>query len=34
MIAFTLIITAFLPEMWLHPFGPVRKTCRWRLPRW
>jgi hypothetical protein len=26
MIAFTLIITAFLPETWLHPFGPVTKN--------
>ncbi len=26
MFAFTLIITAFLPEMWLHPFGPVTKN--------
>jgi uncharacterized protein YbjT (DUF2867 family) len=26
MVAFTLIITAFLPETWLHPFGPVTKN--------
>ena len=26
MIAFTLIITSFLPETWLHPFGPVTKN--------
>jgi uncharacterized protein YbjT (DUF2867 family) len=26
MITFTLIITAFLPETWLHPFGPVTKN--------
>jgi hypothetical protein len=26
MITFTLIITAFLPETWLHPFGPVMKN--------
>jgi hypothetical protein len=26
MIAFTLIITAFLPETRLHPFGPVAKN--------
>jgi uncharacterized protein YbjT (DUF2867 family) len=26
MIAFTLIITVFLPETWLHPFGPVTKN--------
>jgi uncharacterized protein YbjT (DUF2867 family) len=26
MAAFTLIITAFLPETWLHPFGPVTKN--------
>ncbi len=24
--AFTLIITLFLPEQWLHPFGPVSKN--------
>jgi uncharacterized protein YbjT (DUF2867 family) len=26
MAAFTLIITFFLPETWLHPFGPVTKN--------
>jgi uncharacterized protein YbjT (DUF2867 family) len=26
MVAFTLIITSFLPEAWLHPFGPVTKN--------
>jgi DoxX-like family len=26
MVAFTLIITAFLPETSLHPFGPVTKN--------
>jgi DoxX-like family len=26
MSAFTLIIAAFLPETWLHPFGPVTKN--------
>jgi uncharacterized protein YbjT (DUF2867 family) len=26
MVAFTLIITAFLPGTWLHPFGPVTKN--------
>jgi hypothetical protein len=26
MIVFTLIITVFLPETWLHPFGPVTKN--------
>ena len=25
-LAFTLIITLFLPEQWLHPFGPVSKN--------
>lgn len=24
--AFTIIITLFLPEQWLHPFGPVSKN--------
>jgi hypothetical protein len=26
MIAFTLIITVFMPEAWLHPFGQVTKN--------
>lgn len=24
--AFTLLITLFLPEQWLHPFGPISKN--------
>lgn len=26
MITFTLLITLFLPEFWLHPFGPISKN--------
>ena len=38
-IVFTLIITLFLPEQWLHPFGPVSKnipllTATFILYRW
>ena len=25
-VAYTIIITIFLPEQWLHPFGPVVKN--------
>jgi hypothetical protein len=25
-VAYTAVITAFLPEVWLHPFGPVLKN--------
>ena len=25
-LAYTAIITVFLPELWLHPFGPVVKN--------
>ena len=25
-VAYTAIISAFLPELWLHPFGPVLKN--------
>jgi hypothetical protein len=25
-VAYTAIITAFLPEQWLHPFGPLLKN--------
>jgi hypothetical protein len=24
--AYTLLITVFLPEFWLHPYGPVSKN--------
>lgn len=26
MVGFTLIVTLFLPEFWLHPFGPISKN--------